>query len=91
VAGVLAAQGARGVRHQRGERRLEACAPDASGAQVHHRGQLRGGGGDSADDLGGAAGRLLALRGEPDAPAGPLDEPGPGLGLQPGQMMAGWE
>ena len=41
-----------------------------------------------ADDLGGAAGQVFALRGEPDAPADPLDELGAGLGFQPGQMMA---
>ena len=81
-------RGSRRVRHQRGERRLEAGDPDAAGAQAHHRGQFRGGGVDPADDLGGAAGQVLALRGEPDAPADPLDQPGPGLGLQLGQMMA---
>jgi len=76
------------VRHQRGERRLEAGDADPAGAQAHHRGQFRGGGVDAADDLGGAPGQVFALRGEPDAPADPLDELGAGLGLQPGQMVA---
>jgi hypothetical protein len=62
-----------------------------SASAGHHRGQFRGGGADAADDLGGAAGQVLALRREPDAPADPLHEPGAGLGLQPGQMVAdGW-
>jgi hypothetical protein len=87
-AGVLAAQGARRVRDKGGERRLEAGDPDPAGVQPHHRGQLRGGGVDPADDLGGTAGQMRTLRGEPDAAADPLHEPGPGLGLQPGQMMA---
>src|SRR5262249_13197390 len=90
-AGVLTAQGRCGVRYQGGERRLEAGDPDSAGSQAHHRGQFRGGGGDPADDVGGAAGQVLALRREPDAPANPLDEPGAGFGLQPGQMVAdGW-
>jgi hypothetical protein len=90
-AGVVAAQGCRGVRYQGGERRLEACDPDPAGSQAHHRGQFRGGALDPPDDLSGAAGQLLTLGREPDAPADPLHEPSAGLGLQPGQVMAdGW-
>jgi len=70
---------------------LEAGDPDPAGSQAHHRGQFRGGGVDPADDLRGAAGQVLAFGCEPDAPADPLDEPGAGLGFQPGQMVAdGW-
>jgi len=46
------------VRHQPGERRLEAGDPDPSGAQAHHRGQFARGV-DPPDDLGGA-GQVLA-------------------------------
>ena len=77
-----------GVRYQGGECRLEAGDPDPAGSQAHHRGQFRGGGVDPSDDLGSAAGEVLTLRREPDAPPDALDEPGAGLGFQPGQMVA---
>jgi hypothetical protein len=48
-------------------------------------GELRAGGIDAADDLGGAVGEQLSGRGEPDPAADPLQQLPAGLGLQPGQ------
>jgi hypothetical protein len=87
-AGVVAAHRRRRVGHQRAERRLEPRQPDPSGPQAHQRGQLRAGRIHAADDLGGAAREQLTVRGEPDAPPHPLDEPGAGLGLEAGEVMA---
>jgi hypothetical protein len=53
-----------------------AVSPDVGG-------QLRAGGIDAPDDLGGAVGQQLPGRGEPDPAADPLQQLRAGLGLEP--------
>lgn len=81
------------MRHQGGQRRLEAGDPDQAGVQADQRGQFRGGGVDPADDLGGAAGQVLALGGEPDAPAARWTSLAPvsASSLARWRLTAGWE
>ena len=50
-------------------------------------GQLRAGGIDPPDDLGGAVGQQLPGGGEPDPSADPLQQLRAGLGLEPGEMV----
>jgi hypothetical protein len=70
--------------------RLEAAGPDGAAHVAAERGQVRLGG------LGGLGGRqqdpgVLSEQatgvGEPDAPAGLLEQPGAGLLFQPGQLL----
>ena len=50
-------------------------------------GELRVGGIDASDDLGGAVGQELPGRGEPDAAADSLQQLCAGLGLEPGEVV----
>ena len=50
-------------------------------------GELRVGGVDASDDLGGAVGQQLPGRGEPDAAADALEQLRAGLGLEPGEVV----
>jgi len=50
-------------------------------------GELRPGGIDAADDLGGAVGQQLPGGGEPDPSADPLQQLRSGLGLEPGEVV----
>ena len=67
-------------RHERSVRRGEAGKAHAAGVQSHVGGELRPGGIDAADDLGGAVGQQLPGRGEPDPSADPLQQLRAGLG-----------
>ena len=74
-------------RHERSDRRGEAGEAHAAGGQPHVGGELRAGGIDAADDLGGAVGQQLPGRGEPDPAADPLQQLRAGLGLEPGEVV----
>ena len=70
------------------ERGRERRQPEPPGAQSGVGGQLVLGGVQPADHLGGPLGEQPSGVGEPDPAARPLDQLGPGLGLQPGQVVA---
>ena len=74
-------------RHERPDRRGEGGQAHASGGQPHVGGQLRAGGIDPADDLGGAVGQQLPGRGEPDPTADSLHQLRAGLGLEPAKVV----
>ena len=74
-------------RHERSDRRGEGGQAHAAGGQPHVGGQLRAGGVDPPDDLGGAVGQQLPGRGEPDPAADPLQQLRAGLGLEPGEVV----
>ena len=74
-------------RHERSVRRGEGGEAHAAGVQSDVGGELRAGGIDAADDLGGAVGQQLPGRGEPDPAADPLQQLRAGLGLEPGEVM----
>ena len=87
-AGLVFAQHRRRGRDDRAERGRERRQPEPPGAQPGVGGQFVLGGVQPADHLGGALGEEPPGVGEPDAPARPLDQLGPGLGFQPGQVVA---
>jgi hypothetical protein len=87
-AGVLGLEPGRGHRHQRAERRRERGQPDPARPQAHVRGQLVLRGVQPAQDLLGPFRQQPARVGQPHAAAGPLGQQGPGLGLEPGQVVA---
>jgi len=74
-------------RHERSDRGGEAGHAHPAGGQPDVGGQLRAGGIDPPDDLGGAVGQQPAGRGEPDPPADALQQLRAGLGLEPGEVM----
>ena len=74
-------------RHERSDRRGEGGDAHSAGGQPHVGGQLRAGGIDPSDDLGGAVGQELPGGGEPDPSADALQQLRAGLGLQPGEMV----
>ena len=85
--GCLAGQRRHRRRHERSDRRGEGGQAHAAGGQPDVGGQLRAGGVDAADDLGGAVGQQLPGRGEPDPSADPLQQLRTGLGLEPGEVV----
>jgi hypothetical protein len=74
-------------RHERSVRRGEGGEAHAAGVQSHVGGELRAGGIDAADDLGGAVGQQLPGGGEPNPAADPLQQLRAGLGLEPGEVV----
>jgi EamA-like transporter family len=76
-----------GGRQQGGGGAGEGRHPDAAGSQPGERPQLGVGGGQLGQDRVGPADQRLAGVGQPDAAAVPLDQPGPGLALQDGDLL----
>ena len=66
----------------------EGGQPDPALAQPDVRGQLGLGRVQPADDLLGPLGQQAAGVGQPHPPAGPLQQPRAGLGLEPGDVVA---
>jgi Uma2 family endonuclease len=87
-AGMLGAEPGRRGGHDRAQRGGKRREPHPARSQPRVRGQLVFRRVQPAEDLGRPVGEQPPGVGEPDAPAGPLDQLGPGLRLQPGQMMA---
>ncbi len=82
------AQQRRGGRHDGAERRRERRQPQPSGPQAGIGRQFVLRGIEPADHLGAPLGQEPAGVGQPDAPACPLDQLGPGFGFQPRQVVA---
>jgi hypothetical protein len=87
-AGALRLQPGRGGRNDRAERGGERGQPYPSLPQPDVRRELVLRRVQPADDLLGPLGQQPARVGEPNAPARPLQQPGSGLGLQAGYVMA---
>ena len=87
-AGILRLEPGRGHGYQRAERRRERGQPDPACPQAHVRGELVLRGIQPAQDLLGPFRQQPAGVGQPDPAAGPLGQQRPGLGLEPGQVMA---
>ena len=77
-----------GCRHDRAQRGRVRGEPDMPRLQTDVRRQLGGGRVDAPHDLRCAAGEQLTLGRQPDPAPDPLDEPGAGGCLQPGQVVA---
>jgi len=90
-AGVLGVQHGGRARHDRAERGRERGQSQPPRPQARIGGELIFRGVQPPDDLAGPLGEQPPGVGEPDAPAGLLDELGPRLRLQPREVVAdGW-
>jgi hypothetical protein len=87
-AGMLAGQRCCRPRCQGADGGREAGQAHPSGGQPHMGGELRVGGFDPADDLGGSKREQLAGLSEPDTAADPLQQLRARLGLEPSEMVA---
>jgi len=87
-AGVLGVQHGGRSRHDGAERGRERGQSQPPGPQARIRGELVLRGVQPPDNLPGALGEQPPGVGEPDAPAGLLDELGPGLRFKPREVMA---
>jgi len=87
-AGALRLEPGGGGRHDGAQGGGERGQPDPSLAQPHVRRKLVLRRVQPADDLLGPLGQQPAGVGQPHSPARALQQPGAGLGLQPGDVMA---